>query len=57
VSLVGGFGAPRINKVLSSTGYLTSVSKASYLRIIETVQMVSGACASKTLIAPSPVPS
>jgi hypothetical protein len=43
VSLVGGFGAPRINKVLASTGYLTSVSRASYLRIIETVQMVSGA--------------
>lgn len=49
MSLVGGFGAPRINKVLSSTGYLTSVSKASYLRIIETVQMVTGACATLTV--------
>mmetsp|Transcript_28609 Transcript_28609/g.54710 ORF Transcript_28609/g.54710 Transcript_28609/m.54710 type:complete len:470 (+) Transcript_28609:248-1657(+) len=41
VSLVGGFGAPRINKVLSSTGYLTSPSKHTYRRLVETIQMVS----------------
>lgn len=45
VSLVGGFGAPRINKVLSSTGYLTSPSKHTYRRLVETIQMVSGTTA------------
>ena len=42
VSLVGGFGAPRINKVLSSTGYLTSPSKHTYRRLFKTIQMISG---------------
>jgi len=39
-SLVGGFGAPKINKVLGATGYLSRSCKSSYLRLFETLQMI-----------------
>ena len=38
LSLVGGFGAPRINKVLISTGYLGNNQTAK--RLLETSQMI-----------------
>ena len=38
LSLVGGFGAPKINKVLMATGYLAS--KQTYRRLFETNQMI-----------------
>jgi hypothetical protein len=40
LSLAGGFSAPRINHVLTSTGYLSKTSK-SYVRLVETLQMVN----------------
>ena len=39
-SLVGGFGAPKINKVLGSTGYLARSCQTSYVRLFETLQMI-----------------
>jgi hypothetical protein len=39
-SLVGGFGAPKINKVLGATGYLSRSCQASYVRLFETLQMI-----------------
>lgn len=39
-SLVGGFGAPKINKVLGSTGYLARSCQASFVRLFETLQMI-----------------
>ena len=42
LSLVGGFGSPKINKVLESTGYLTSSSARTVrLRLYETMSMVA----------------
>ena len=40
LSLAGGFSAPRINQVLASTGYMSNSSK-SYLRLVETLQMIN----------------
>eukprot|EP00505_MAST-04D_sp_SCG-Rhode-Island_P002761 Stramenopile-MAST_4_protein_2761 len=40
LSLAGGFSAPRINHVLTSTGYLSNTSK-SYTRLVETLQMIN----------------
>lgn len=39
-SLVGGLGAPLINQVLTSTGYLMGSCPATYRRLVETAQMV-----------------
>jgi ER-bound oxygenase mpaB/B'/Rubber oxygenase, catalytic domain len=40
-SLIGGFSAPRITKVLDSTNYLTSESQEkTYRRLFETLEMV-----------------
>lgn len=39
LSLVGGFGAPKINKVLDATGYLTKNRDITYCRLFETMQM------------------
>jgi hypothetical protein len=39
-SLVGGFGAPKINKVLGATGYLSRSCSASFTRLFETLQMI-----------------
>ncbi|KAJ3109898.1 hypothetical protein HDU96_007079 [Phlyctochytrium bullatum] len=39
LSLAGGFGVPRIDKVLLSTGYLSD-PKRSYLRLLETTAMI-----------------
>lgn len=39
-SLVGGFGAPKINKVLGSTGYLSRSCHTTYVRLFETLQMI-----------------
>eukprot|EP00937_MAST-01D_sp_MAST-1D-sp2_P001972 g1972.t1 len=44
LSLVGGFSAPKINKVLTSTGYLSGAGKggreATWRRLWETTQMI-----------------
>ena len=40
-SLVGGFGAPKINKVLGATGYLSRSCAGSYVRLFETLQMIA----------------
>ena len=40
-SLVGGFGAPKINKVLGATGYLSRSCTGSYVRLFETLQMIA----------------
>ncbi|KAK3272722.1 hypothetical protein CYMTET_18998 [Cymbomonas tetramitiformis] len=41
ISLIGGFGAPKINKVLNSTGYLASAPESTFKRLVETIQMIS----------------
>lgn len=41
LSLVGGFSAPLITKVLSCTGYLTQKGPATLNRLLETFQMVA----------------
>jgi hypothetical protein len=41
LSLVGGFSAPLITKVLSCTGYMTSSGSATMKRLLETFQMVA----------------
>jgi len=40
LSLAGGFGAPRINKVLNSTSYLSKNLDSTYRRLMETTQMI-----------------
>ena len=40
VSLVGGFGAPKITKVLDSTSYMTKHRDATFKRMTETLEMV-----------------
>ena len=40
LSLTGGFGAPKINKVLNSTGYLSQNCASTYVRLFETLQMI-----------------
>ncbi|KAJ3217035.1 hypothetical protein HDU67_008593 [Dinochytrium kinnereticum] len=42
LSLAGGFGVPRIDAVLISTGYLSD-PKRSYQRLLETTQMITDA--------------
>ena len=39
-SLLGGFGAPLINKVLTSTNYLSGSCPATYRRLVETTLMI-----------------
>ena len=41
LSLIGGFSAPKIDKVLTSTGYLTKAGPGAYRRVLETYQMVA----------------
>ena len=39
LSLIGGFGAPKINRVLEATGYLSRNRDLTYRRLFETMQM------------------
>merc|ERR1711871_23432 len=49
LSLIGGFSAPKIDKVLTSTGYLTRAGPAAYRRVLETYQMVAHCLADRSL--------
>lgn len=40
VSLVGGFGAPKITKVLDATSYMTKHRDATFKRMTETLEMI-----------------
>ncbi|CAF4340349.1 unnamed protein product [Didymodactylos carnosus] len=39
-TLISGFGAPKLSKVLASTGYLSNGCAASYRRLLETDSMI-----------------
>lgn len=52
LSLIGGFGSPRINSVLEATGYLTGSRDATLRRLFETFQMVMDACVDEDSLRP-----
>ena len=52
LSLVGGFSAPKISKVLSSTGYLTAAPPAVMQRLLETGRMLIDCCTASDALRP-----
>ena len=50
LSLVGGFGAPLICRVLSATGYLSGCGGGAYRRLLETAVMVIDCMAEDALV-------
>jgi hypothetical protein len=60
LSLVGGFSAPKINKVLTSTGYLSGTGaggeEATWRRLWETTQMILS-CMEPGAMRPPPPPT